>query len=230
MKPEVNAHAMLLRVVAHDLLSPLTAIKWQAELLGHPDTSREKYESYVASIRLTAELGISITKHAHVAGSVLTGTYKREGSSPSISQIISTACIPLKPQFERHGITFDWSIVDFGEMDLDPSLVSLLIWSIAKFFLASVPMNGTVRVTTALATQDDGTVGYEVVCGTNNAVEAEALLQMFHSLTPRNALDQEYVFAFLIHEVARSLEKVSISASYEQGMFAVRALLVAPHA
>ncbi len=220
--PEVNPHAMLLRVIAHDLLSPLTAIKWQAELMGQSAISREKRDSYAASIRSTAELGIVITKHAHVAGNVLTGTYAKDEASLVLSQVITSACASLRPQFERHGVGFEWAAADSGEMPLDQSLIGLLVWSIAKFFLASVPMNGAVHMKADVVTKDDGTSRYELVCGTCDAVEPEALVRMFSTLTARSALDQEYVFAFLIHEVARSLGNVSVSILYEQGVLTVR--------
>ncbi|MBP9749217.1 MAG: hypothetical protein KBD21_00550 [Candidatus Pacebacteria bacterium] len=224
MAPEVNTHAMLLRVVAHDLLSPLTAIKWQTELMERPDISREKREGYFATIRSTTELGITITKHAHVAGSVLTNTYTGESSMLAPSKVVESACASLKPQFDRHGIVLEWDVGTSEEQMLDPSLTGLLLWSIAKFFLACVPMNGTVHVTVGAATKGEGNASvYEVVCSSPNAVEPDALVSVFTTLTPRTSLDQEYVFAFLIREVARFLKNVSVSASMEQGSLTLRA-------
>ncbi len=225
MAPEVHTHAMLLRVIAHDLLSPLTAIKWQTELMERPDISREKREGYFATIRSTTELGITITKHAHVAGSVLTNTYTGEPSMLAPSNAVDSACASLKPQFERHGIALVWDVGTSEEQMLDSSLTGLLMWSIAKFFLACVPMNGTVRVTAGsnIGKDDDGVSVYEVVCSSPNTIESDALVKVFTTLTPRTSLDQEYVFAFLIHEVARSLKNVSVSASMEQGSLTLRA-------
>jgi hypothetical protein len=203
---------MLLRVIAHDLLSPLTAVKWQAELLARPDVSRAKGEAYIESIRSSNELGIMITKHAHVAGSVLTKSYVKEEVPLVRSEVMRDVCIALTPQFERHGILFSHNIeVESSTSSVDKALVSLLVWSVAKFFLACVPTGGKVHVTGGLEQGHDANA-YQLEIASDLVLDPESLVQVFTQRVPRSSLDQEYVFALLSHTVAEAIGTVSLSA------------------
>jgi signal transduction histidine kinase len=203
---------MLLRVIAHDLLSPLTAVKWQAELLARPDVNRAKRDAYIESIRASNELGIIITKHAHVAGSVLTKSYVKEEISLVRSEVMREVCIALTPQFERHGIVFSHNIEAESEKFLiDRALISLLVWSVSKFFLACVPTGGKVHVTGGLE-QGQENNAYILEIGSDLVSDPESLVQVFTQQVPRNSLDQEYVFALLAHSVVEMLSAATLTA------------------
>lgn len=218
-----DPYAILLRVIAHDLLSPLTAIKWQSELLGGKHVSRKKRRAYIDSIETSTQLGIMIAKHAHVAGGVLTKTYHPETRNVYRSQVVSDACEALAPQFERHSVSLATNCAaDVAERSYDPALLALMVWATAKLFLSDAPAGAAVRVS-GVAYSNEGS-GYRVVFESADLQNKDDILVTLKEGVPRNSLDQSYVFALLLGAVAEYLGNVRIESEMYQG--ALRVALV----
>jgi K+-sensing histidine kinase KdpD len=205
MSDRSEHNALLLKVITHDLLSPLTATKWYAELLGQGGIELEKQKEYLAGIAAAANLGISITKHVHVAGKVLTGAYSPETSMFNLTDAIEHAAKDLIAQYERHGVTLTVDIdKEDTERESDKELVGLLMWSVAKYFLSAAPAGASVALRGLRSeTADQST--YSVLASLPNVADREERAKSFVTREPSGAYDQAFVFAELIHEAADAL-------------------------
>lgn len=206
----IDHNALLLQVMAHDLLAPLTAIKWQLELLAR-EGSTSKGADYVRSLQQSSDLGITLTKRAHVAGRVLVGSYQMDSVEQSLPTVIESSVRALVPQYERHGVRLDVSIDPEQTLrTFDTELLAVFVWSIAKFFLSCAPAQAQVLVR-GMAVPDVGANTYVLIVSANDIPEAEACVESFKKGTARGAYDHAFVFARLIHDVASMLE-VDVSA------------------
>ena len=211
----IDHNALLLQVMAHDLLAPLTATKWQVELLEKAYKYKEKREKYLSGISASTELGIALTKHAHVAGKILSNAYESEITKTNLPVEIRQAATELKLQYERHGLILEAEIEDEDkERSLDVSLTKLFIWSIAKFFLTCVPpqMKVTMRGFRAQKETIDGK--YIFIILAEKVPNAQEYVNLIISQEARGALDQSFVFSKLINDVASYLN-VSYSADVQ---------------
>jgi hypothetical protein len=206
----IDHNALLLQVMAHDLLAPLTAIKWQLELLAREGSSPKGVE-YVRSLQQSSDLGITLTKHAHVAGRVLVGSYQADPIEQSLSTVVESSVRALVPQYERHGVQLDVSVEREENLrSFDTELVAVFVWSIAKFFLSCAPAKAQVLVR-GMAVPDTSANTYVLIVSANDIPEADACVESFKKGTARGAYDHAFVFARLIHEVA-DLLGVDVSA------------------
>ena len=207
MEKKVDHNALLLQVMAHDLLAPLTAIKWQLELLAREGLTDEKRKAYMHSLSQSTELGITLTKHAHVAGRVLTGAYTPENTEHSLSDVVRNAVVALVNQYERHGVVLDVVCEeDTNVRVFDAELVGVLVWSLAKFFLTSTPPQSSVAVRgVCVPMEHDAMCTYAVLFTAPNIPEAEGCVDTFVTGKVRDEYDQAFVFARLTHEVASLL-------------------------
>lgn len=222
-----DPHAMLLRVIAHDLLSPLTAIKWQAELLGGKHVSRKKRGAYIENIQASNQLGIMIAKHAHVAGGVLTKTYHAEPRAVLRSEVMQQTCAALVPQYERHSVTLRTDCAaDVAPHEYDPALLSLLVWATAKLFLSDAPAGGVVAARGVAFSH--GISGYRLVFESGDLQRADDIAVTINDRVPQNSLDQSFVFALLMHAVAAYLGNTQIEAEIYQGMLRINLVLNDP--
>lgn len=221
MKEKVEPNALLLQVMAHDLLSPLTAVKWQIELLRRPRLDARKQAEYLESIADSTSLGIALTKHAHVAASVLLGTYKRTDEVASLSNVLRTAAHDLTLQYERHGLTLAVDIADGGvDEHVDRELSSLLVWAIAKFFLTCAPAHTTVTFSGRTGKSDTAGQTYVLSVQAPDIPGGAEYATLFGAHDAQDAYDQTYVFAQLIHATAPLLN-VSLSARADDTMLAI---------
>jgi K+-sensing histidine kinase KdpD len=215
-----DTNALLLQVMAHDLLAPLTAIKWQLELLNHAKADSESREKHIKGIAGSAELGISLTKHAHVAGQVLTGAYKPMPEEGSLPKLISHVADELVPQFERHALTLTTEI---GEEKrnrmLDKPLSELLIWALTKFFLTVAPANTKISMR-GIAVESDESNNYLLVVDGADIPDQDVAAALFTETQVRDAYDQGFVFAMLVQETAKLLG-ATVTASSQPNLLAV---------
>lgn len=208
-------NALLLQVMAHDLLAPLTATKWQIELLEKSYKDKEKREKYLSGISTSTELGIELTKHAHVAAKILSNSYEGDISKTSLPQEIRKATTELKLQYERHGLILEADIEDESkERDIDVALTRLFIWSIAKFFLSCVPPQTRVTMNGFHAQKETVDGKYIFIVIAEKVPQAKEYVNILISQEARGALDQSYVFSKLINDVAPHLN-VSYSADVQ---------------
>jgi len=221
MSANVDTNALLLQVMAHDLLAPLTAVKWQLELLEKSKNDKEKCKKNLDGINASVQLGIALTKHAHVAAKVLTESYESDVSSGSLTDIVTKAVNELVPQYERHGLVLESDIgVEDLTRELDTALTELLVWSLTKFFLTVAPASTTVHLRGICVSQDDGPCTYMLVGDAAGIPDQEDATEMFQTLQARNAYDQTYVFVKLMHETAKLLD-VTVTANSQPNLLAV---------
>jgi K+-sensing histidine kinase KdpD len=221
----IDHNALLLQVMAHDLLAPLTAIKWQTELLGREGGQgvTPKYMERLQGVYDSTQLGITLTKHAHVAGRVLVGSYVQDLVNVSLSSVIQASAMDLRFQYERHGLKLEVDVDDDqSTRDLDVELVGLFVWSIAKFFLSSAPANTTVSIRGLSAPRDGEGSTYVLIASAPGIPEAEKCVQTLSSLEATGSYDQSYVFAKLIHATAPLLG-VTVSASVQGSQLMIEA-------
>jgi len=214
-KPNDTDHStLLLQVLAHDLLAPLTAIRWQAELLARPGTARAKKERYLAGITESTVLGITITKHVHVAARVLAGSYEPLVETLDLGGVVRKALTDIATQYGRHGVTLDHALNDERvPYAADPELVDTLMWAVAKFFL-TIASNGTsVRVEGGVVSHAGVAAAYVVTMRTPISADERGRYERYFAPEQRTvaSLDQSALFGMLVREVA-SVLGVALSA------------------
>jgi hypothetical protein len=209
-----NDHnALLLQVMAHDLLAPLTAIKWQIELLARQGISGAKREEYLKGLQQSAQLGITLTKHAHVAGRALTGSYVLDEQTQSVSGVVRDSILALVPQYARHGVVLTANFEEGElEMSFDAELIGVLVWSLAKFYLSATPPQSSVSVQGMRIAPEGAPPQYVVLYTAPDIPEVKTCVQAFVSNEAQGVYDQASVFARLTHVVA-DLLSVQVSVS-----------------
>ena len=226
MENSIDHNALLLQVMAHDLLAPLTAIKWQTEILSKITPESGKYQTYLENINNSAVLGITLTKHAHVAGKVLTNSYTKDVEHVFLSQVIRTAAKSLELQYERHGLLLDIELQDTEEkQDIDKALTGLFVWAIAKFFLTCTPTNSTITMRGVSGREQDDTNTYDFIVSVPDVPEREEYVKLFKTPHARDAYDQTYIFVKLIHTIAPLLNVV-VDASTQANLLAIEASFI----
>ncbi len=220
MAEQIDYNALLLKVMAHDLLSPLTAIKWQTELLESCIKDKKKRDKYLNGIAESVKLGIALTMHSHIAANVLTDSYEGEIEQIKLSEAVKQSVHELHSQYDRHGLILDIDI-DEGddETNLDVLLVRLFIWSVAKFFLTCVPAHTTVKMTGRNQIVDSEN-NYIFTVSAPNVLEPEKCIQAISQDEAQGEYDQMFVFAKLIKEVAPLID-VSVSAKANEGVLII---------
>ncbi len=204
MTNKIDYNALLLRILAHDILSPLTAVKWQVELLEKNFKKRDKRERYLTGINESTKLGITIVRHSHIAANVLSGSYEGSFEKANLPLIVKQAVSDLHLQYERHGISLNVDINSENKLEsnVDVALVQLFVWSIAKFFMTCVSPNSTVLSEGKKGLNENEFVFEVSVLNMNNAKDCA---EIFTSENAGDAYDQKYVFAKLINEIAPML-------------------------
>jgi hypothetical protein len=221
MDNQVEHNALLLQVMAHDLLAPLTAVKWQVELLNRDNIPPAKKASYIQGITDSTALGIALTKHAHVAGRVLVGTYDKNDESISLPEAVRAAVHSLRLQYERHGLDILAEVGDeLEERVLDRELTALMIWSVAKFFLTCTPAGSTVSMRGLSGSSSGDNSIYTLIVSAPNVPDMQELARCFRETIARDPYDQAYVFTKLIHTSA-SLLNASVHVETQADLFAI---------
>ena len=201
MKENSDYNILFLRILAHDLLAPLTAVKWQTELLGTSHKDEEKRKRYMEGISQSTELGISLAKHAHVASKVLSGMYKGEKSDPThLSRLVRASTDELMLQYGRHGLTLDVRVEDEKEEKVcDAPLIALLIWAVGKYFLSCAPPHTLVKMRGSEA-ESDGRYTFKATSA--NIPDADAYANLFKGGEVKGEeYTQAHLFAVLINTV-----------------------------
>ncbi len=202
MSDQTEHSVLLLKVITHDLLSPLTAAKWYAELLTQGGVAASKHREYLQGIADAANLGISITKHVHIAGKVLTHAYKPELSSLMVPAEVRKAIQDLTPQYARHGVALTVEVDEEAqERVADPDLIRLMVWACAKYFLTAAPAGSTVSFRGLAAPTGEG-ASYTLLVSLPGVPDREERVRQFTSHEPAGTLDQAYVFSELMHSIA----------------------------
>jgi len=202
MKKVTDPHALLLQVVAHDLLAPLTAIKWQCELLERPNLDDDKRREYTGNIHRSAELGITVSKHAHTAARVLSGTYTGTTKQTMLDAVCTASYEAITEQYARHGLTLKLEVSPSErEHAVDTELVSFYAWLTAKYFLTITPAGKTVVVQGSPG-ESYGVKNYNLLVRVEGVAEHEQYVTSFTEQEPSSAHDQTFVFAHLLQQVA----------------------------
>jgi len=200
-----DPHALLLQVMAHDLLAPLTAVKWQSELLANPNLDAHKRAEYVGNIRRSTELGITLAKHAHVAARVLGEGYAGIREQCRLHTVVGRALEALKEQYARHGLSLAIEVQDEGkDRAVDRELVGFFVWLMAKHVLTCAPAGATVVVHGESASVE-GQPSYRVSVRVSGVEGAEHRAHAFADDEPLDALDQTFVFSYLLRHTASIL-------------------------
>lgn len=210
MSSESDRTALLLRVISHDLLAPLTAAKWYAEFLAKPRVSNTKREEYALGVREAAQVGISITKHI--------GTMARLFDEAAPSQALpcnpgteaATAAAELQAQFDRHGVSLAVNIAPSAQsIRMDTDVFSLAVWAAAKYLLTAVGAGGSVEVLGGAGTNPHGHVPsvehYTVTLRSSTVEDAVLRAAALSADRAPQQLDQGSVFIHLLHAAAHRL-------------------------
>lgn len=219
----MDHNALLLQVMAHDLLSPLTTTKWQTELLQRVEKDGAKRLQYIQNIQDSTQLGITLTKHAHVAGRVLVGAYDQDIVDASLPDTVRGAAEDVELQFERHNLGLDISVEgEEGTRKFDVELISLFVWSVAKYFLSCTPAGAAVSIRGMQVPNTSGRNMYAYIVSAPGVPEAEECAQIYVTQRARGTYDQTYVFAKLIHDIAQ-LIGASVNITAQNNLLVVEA-------
>jgi K+-sensing histidine kinase KdpD len=209
----IDHNALLLQVMAHDLLAPLTAIKWQIEIMAKEGPADSKFAERLQGVHDSTHLGITLTKHAHVAGRVLVGSYEQDNVATPLADIVRESALNLKYQYERHGLTLEVEIdADPTEYEIDTNLLKLLVWSIAKYFLSSAPAHTVISFRGISAPNAEGKNLFVLIGSAPNIPDTDNTVKPFSATEASGPYDQAFVFAKLIHTIS-PLVGAAVSAS-----------------
>lgn len=212
--PHIDHSTLLLGVLAHDLLAPLTAVRWQAELLARPGTARAKKDRYLAGITDAAVLGITITKHVHVAARIFAGSYEPMQETLDLGGLIRNVLTDIATQYSRHGVTLEQALSNERvPHTADPELVGTLVWAVAKFFL-SIASNGTsVHAEGGVVSREGVATAYVVTLRAPISGDEHGRYEQYFASNAKitMALDQSALFGMLAREAA-SMLNVPLSA------------------
>jgi hypothetical protein len=224
MTENTDHNAILLQVMAHDLLAPLTAIKWQVELLEKNYSDKEKRERYLKGLAESTELGIALSKHAHVAGKVLSHSYEGDIEQAKLSHVVHTAVADMHLQYERHALVLKADITEEEvEQPVDIALTQLYVWSVAKFFLTCALPQTEVSMKGTRGTDESGNTMYVFIVSAPNISNAEEYVQTLTTQENKGAFDQSAVFSKLINETATVL-RVSVRPQAEAGVLTITSI------
>jgi K+-sensing histidine kinase KdpD len=203
MENNIDYNVLFLQVMAHDLLAPLTAIKWQVELLEGHLKNKEKTGQYLQGIADSTELGISLARHAHVAAKIFSNSYEGLVEEGNLSEQAKIAIDPLYLQFERHGLTLRSEVqVEDRKQNTDEALLKLFVWSIAKFFLTVTPPGTKVDIQGEYTQEEKFCLKVRVP----NVPDRDMLSHIFSGVNEiEGTFDQKYVFVKLIQEISPKL-------------------------
>ncbi len=201
MDEQKDHNSILLRVLAHDLLAPLTALKWQTELLVKEGVPEAKRIKYIESMQDSVEIGIVLAKHAYTASSISSGKFTVQNQDLVLPESIEKALKAIRLQYERHGLTLEYTLdPEKGTRSFDGELLGLLVWSIAKFFLSCAPTKSSVSVQ-GLASPDGSSGAYTLITSVAHVPQCEMYTKLL------NGQEYEGVDAGVQVEVFASLLK-----------------------
>jgi signal transduction histidine kinase len=202
MTEKVEPNALLLQVMAHDLLAPLTAVKWQMELLNKSGIDARKRDEYASNIVRSTELGITLTKHAHIASRILLGSYSFLSEQGTLHTALTEAAESIVEQYARHGLTLSSRFTPEAEdRMLDAQLTSFYIWLIGKYFLTLSPAGTLVKIVGAPS--EYGEEGKYLITASATPIEhAEQYPAAFTSEEATDTYDQTFVFSRLLRTVS----------------------------
>jgi light-regulated signal transduction histidine kinase (bacteriophytochrome) len=221
---KADIQGALLQILSHDLLAPITAIKWQSELLSKSKGDVVKQEKYIEGIRDSAEISIALLQYVAITGTVLRGEHSEEMSEKVISEVLEEAWRHIEPQYARHGVSLDLSFDAAASVKrVDVRLLQVFVWCVAKFFLASAVARETVRVKgLCLGGEDQERQRYVMAVSVNNVTDASYYEKVFNDQTKQlvagESIFHAQVFAELIRTVARDAH-VLFSAGTESDIF-----------
>ncbi len=218
---EKNYNALLLEVMAHDLMAPLTAIKWQIELLGKSYKDTLKREKYLKGLAESTELGIALGKYAHSIGRVLGGTYEGFNTKSPVSKVIKSSVENLRLQYERHALTLRLEDVEQGdaEKEFDVQLVELYVWCIAKYFLAVTAPNSEVVVRGKMF-EKEGKKYYSFSVSSDKVDRPQLCLETFQTQQDHE-LAQISIFSKLIHMTSGILQVTPEARVTDDSVFSI---------
>jgi hypothetical protein len=220
----------LLEVLSHDLLAPITAVKWQAELLEKEVKHAQKRNVYVSHIRDSVELSIALLQYVSMTIAVLQSSYVAKKTKENISDVISDTWKRIEPQYARHGVVLDASFDDVSEVcDIDVQRLQVFVWVVAKFFLSSVTAGQVIRVSgLSLAVENGGTCRYSMAVSAPHVTSVEVYKAIFNDVTQPISIEQgqqhTLVFAALIRDVAKDAG-ILFSAGIDTDIFTLECSL-----
>ena len=198
--PQQQPGSDLLQIIAHDLLAPLTAVKWQLELLAHPSVTAEKARRYREGMQSSVELGIVLAKNAYLAGKVLQHSCALDLTPCSLGATVRAAAETVRLQFERHGLALETAVADEPrERTMDAQFVSFYVWVVTKFFLTCTSTGGVVRVEGAQRATDGA---YRLQVSAMTVPNADTYGRVLREDRDVTALDQSALFAWLLRTTA----------------------------
>ena len=222
----------LLEILSHDLLAPVTAVKWQLELLERDADDHTKREKYIHGMRDSAEISIALLQYVATTGAVLRGEHTSEKKNISISDVLEHAWRHIEPQYGRHGVLLDISCeAECGVRPVDVRLMQVFVWVVAKFFLASAVVRDTVQVRGFCLKNESGEeVGYIMTVSAPRVTNATTYQKAFNDPSRQILLESGSpvhadVFAELIRVVAKEAG-ILFSAGIETDVFTFEASML----
>jgi K+-sensing histidine kinase KdpD len=175
-----HIESALLQVLSHDLLAPITAIKWQGELLAKNTKDMQKQKKYIDGIQESAGISIALLQYVGNTASVLRGEKVGERVLTNISEVLQGAWKNVEPQYARHGVSLDCHFDMVEKKDeYDVHMLQVLVWVIAKFFLSSAVAQQTVVVRGFSPTEEVSGLGaYTMTVSAEKIAHAENYAQM----------------------------------------------------
>ncbi len=170
---DADAWAALLSVLAHDIASPLTALRWQTELLlGSSSMPEVEKTKTLHDIHESVLTGIGVTQTVGYAVNVLRGDYESSVRLCSPREVVTEVVNMLAPQFDRHRVSITTTCGEMQEIVVDSALLKLAVWALLKRALVEAPSGTAVSFIVSMSQDEHGvslamTVDTGVLSGTS---------------------------------------------------------------
>jgi hypothetical protein len=205
---------LLLRILTHDLLAPLTAIKWQVEIL---EKKGNREEPHNVILQDSVAIGIALVKRAQVASVLMGGKYAIHPLPHMVASVLETVCVEIKTQCERHGVGLEWTCDPEKEPRIiDIDIVSLFVWSVVRFFLTFSEEKKVLSVRGVAPPQGESGAYTFIVSG-EESEEAKKAVAFFQGNDEVSATEERVLFSSLIHEIAQALA-ITVSMEVRDGV------------
>jgi hypothetical protein len=225
---EKNHTAVLLQIISHDLLAPLTAIKWQTELLNRESLSKEKEEVYKKGISDATEMSISLLQTIGNTAVLLKDEYTPHLSLSSVDSILKESWLKMQEQYNRHGIKIDASFDQGMKKEIDTMILEVFVWYVGKFFLSFSLAGESVLIRGVCLKKDEKCEKYTMTVSTRIEENTHLYAHLFEEDSSfsekeiKNIPPHSYIFSEFIKKTA-SLSGILFSTGRNDDIFTFEA-------
>lgn len=131
---------------SHELRSPLTAMRGEIELALRRERSNEEYAEVLRSTLEEVNRLSGITENLLTLARSDAGALRPQPESLDAVMVVSRVVERLRAQGQERGVRLDLSVGDSVPCEVDPGILSQIVWNLVENGLKFTPSGGSVSV------------------------------------------------------------------------------------